>query len=188
MNVKTDGKESTLSIDKAFEWLLILAVLVGIILGYAAWFTTPAKNLAFMSDTLFTLVFPLVLVDLLWFSRYFTVADKTRSVLSMLSWSFLITSFLVDIVFLSAFVFFGLKADYLFISIVAVGVAISIGVSFPYRKIIEESTHLYVNKSLDHIEYWRQRKKAKSSLTIFFIEGLIIDSLLIILPFYLFHV
>ena len=164
------------SIDKAFEWLAVLeTVLAGVTLGYGAWLTTPEKNLTFMSDTLFVLSFPIALAALLWFFRYLTVGNFRKSVLSMYSWSFLTTIFLVNVIMLLAFVLFGNQVNLLLASIAAIFIAEIIGAVFPYKKIIEINAESCVeNPNINDVRF---------SLGLFFISGLFASALLIILPY-----
>jgi len=164
------------SIDKAFEWfVLLLTVLVAIIFQFLTWIADPQNNLRSIAGFMFSLVMPLMLSIIGWLWQLVTLRRERKIFLRLLSWSILSIVFLYYIELFFSLVILGLFKEFSIIATIVVLTVASLGGLFPYKQILNTYRALTINN-----RFWERHVLAIWSP---FFSGIFVAGLFILLPF-----
>lgn len=185
MRVKVSKSEYSKKADDNFKDLFVFAcVIVGFIYGLIFWLSIPAKSSVFVGDASFAMIAPLLLYTVLIFRRNFMSSRGKKGIISLIAWGIATTAFMSDCIILSAIVLVIMRTNYLLmVGLVLLGVTVFGSVFVPYEKVIKETTNSSLNKSSNQEKYLERWKWRSRSFGCFFITGICITGILVMLPF-----
>jgi hypothetical protein len=176
ISVKKEGKQNSSrptveSVDKAFEWLvLVQTVLISIIFQVLTWITKPEINYKVIAQLMFSLTMPLVVLIITWFGQLIT----SKIFLRLFSWGMLAMVFSYYTLLFFVLVFLGITTEFSLVVIGSFIVVSAVVVFFPSKRILR----IYRTAAAPDNKFWK-----KHADIIWYIMGLIIASILILVPF-----
>lgn len=167
--------ETSRSIDKAFEWfVLLLTILVGILFQFLTWITQPQAQLQFIGMYMLSLVAPLVVSVLAWLAQLITLHIGRKIFLRLFSWSISSIVFFYYIQLFVTLVAFSSIKDYLTVAVITLMTGAVFAILFPYRQIVDRYRSATINDG-----FWN---KPKWYISIPYLGGAIIAAFLVLIP------
>jgi hypothetical protein len=166
------------SIDKAFEWfVLLLSVLIGVLFAFLTWITKPEANLDITTKFMCSLTAPLVLTICTWLWSLLTLSEERQIRLRLFSWNSISMIFAYYIMLFSTFVTLGVSPGPFGLAAAAAVVILISGVVvvlFPSKRIIGAYKAVTPENNL-----W----KNKRAVALTYVLGAGLTGILILLPF-----
>jgi len=169
--------EIATSIDKAFEWLvLLMTVLIGILFTFLTWVTKPEISLDLTAKFMFSLTMPLVVAISIWLWHLMTLSEGLRISLCLSSWGILSMVFSYYIMLFFTFVAFGVTLQFTLMAAAALLSGSTIVTLFPSKRILRAYRAMTPEN-----EFWnRQHAPVRAYLL-----GAFLAAILILTPFLL---
>ena len=164
------------SIDKAFEWfVLLLSVLIGVLFAFLTWITKPEANLDITAKFMFSLTAPLVLTICTWLWNLLTLNEERQIFLRLFSWNSISMIFAYYIMLFSTFVILGVSPkQFVFAAAVVILISSAVVGFFPSKRITEAYKAVIPENNL-----W----KKKNAFVLAYVLGAGLAGILILVPF-----
>ena len=165
------------SLDKAFEWLVVLlTVLIAIIFQFLTWGIDPKQGTAFITRIMVTLVIPLTVSIMGWLWQAITLNRERKIFLKLFSWSSLSIVFLYYLELFAVLVMLGAIPEFpqnrdILIAIVLLFVAF-----FPHSQILKTYRAATLN-----LHFW---EKGRFHIWTPHLAGVVIVGLSLLIPYY----
>jgi hypothetical protein len=169
--------EIAMSIDKAFEWLvLLMTVLLGILFTFLTWVTKPEMNLDVTAKFMFSLTMPLILAICTWLWHLMTLSEGRKISLRLSSWGILSMVFAYYVMLFFTFVAFGVTRQFTLIAAVALSSGSAIVSLFPSKRILRAYRAMTPGN-----EFWNRWHAPVGA----YLFGVCFAAILILMPFLL---
>jgi hypothetical protein len=163
------------SIDKAFEWfVLLMSVLIGILFGFLTWVTKPEANLNLTAKFMFSMTAPLVLAICTWLWYLLTLSKERQIYLRLCSWSIISMIFAYYIMLFSTFVVLGITGQFGLTAAAALLSGSVIAGLFPLKRI----ARAYKAMTPEN-EFWNRKYAPVAA----YLWGVSLGGVLVLLPF-----
>jgi hypothetical protein len=167
--------EIGVSLDKAFEWFVVLmSVLIGVLFAFLTWITKPETNLALTAKFMFSMTAPFILTICTWLWNLLTLSKERQIFLRIWSWSTISMIFAYYIMLFSTFVVLGISGQQALTAVLAILVGSAFVAFFPSRRIARA-----YNAAIPENDFWKRRYAVAGA----YLLGASLAGILILMPF-----